>query len=97
MNFPLYPQSDLEEESKTTIFCTHFEFFLLFFLDQLSRVAMKNNLISFPTLPFIAAVHICILPYLCSLMGLLLIYSNSEHLLSALAMIKVGSCKTVLF
>ena len=69
MNFPLYLQSVLEKEPKNITSCIHhFEFFKLFFLDQLSWVVKKNNLISFSTSSFIAAIHICVLPYLCALM-----------------------------
>lgn len=97
MNFLLYLHSVLEEEPKNIISCIHhFEFFKLF-LDQLIRVVKKNNLISFSNLSFIAAICISILPYLCALMGLFPICSNSEQFLFAVTMIKAGSGKTVLF
>lgn len=97
MNFALYLQSVLEEPKNIISCIHHFEFFKLFFLDQLIQVVKKNNLISFSTLSFSALIHICILPYRCALMGLFLVCSNSEQFLFALTASKAGSCKTVLF
>lgn len=98
MNFPLFLQSVLEEEPKNIISCIHhFEFFKLFFLDQLSSVVQTNTLMTFSALSFIAAIHVCTSPYLCALVGLFLICSDSAQFLFALTVIKAGSCKTVLF